>query len=143
MDYPGDPALAQEIRTRVLTTFRQTVELAGEGRLQEASLGCDFILKMDPRFEPARKLQERLADSAGPVPAADLLDRSPEPARPAVPPPPPPPPAPAEDLRTTQFPPQDLALSLADEGVDLGALFETPSAQQAAAPPLGHTASEP
>ncbi|HVS08998.1 MAG TPA: tetratricopeptide repeat protein [Planctomycetota bacterium] len=144
MDYPGDPALAQEVRTRVLTTFRQTVELAEEGRLQEASLGCDFILKMDPRFEPARELRERLAGSAAPVSAADLLDRSPEPARPTVPPPPPPATtAPAEDLRRTQFSPQDLALSLADEGVDLGALFETPSAPQAAAPPLGHTASEP
>jgi tetratricopeptide (TPR) repeat protein len=145
MDYPGDPALAQEIRTRVLTTFRQTVELAGEGRLQEASLGCDFILKMDPRFEPARKLQERLAGSAGPVSAADLLlARADEPAPPAPPPPPPVTISPAEDLRTTQLDPQDLALSLADEGVDLGALFETPaSAQQAAPPPLGHTDSEP
>jgi tetratricopeptide (TPR) repeat protein len=133
MDYPGDPALSQEIRARVLTTFRQTVELAEEGRLQEASLGCDFILKMDPRFDPARRLQERLSTAAGALRAADLVPGA-APVAAVVPPPPPvaAASAPVDDLRTVQFSPQDLALTLADEGVDLAALFETP----AGPPPL-------
>jgi tetratricopeptide (TPR) repeat protein len=72
MSYPGNPALSADTRQRLLGTFDQTLELAEGGSRQEALLGCDFVLRMDPQFEPARKLQERLRSSAGPVPVADL-----------------------------------------------------------------------
>jgi tetratricopeptide (TPR) repeat protein len=65
----------------VLGTFEQTLGLAAEGSRQEAQLGCEFVLRMDPQFEPARRLQERLRDSAGPVRTDDLLS----PAAPAEP----------------------------------------------------------
>ncbi|HVS12298.1 MAG TPA: hypothetical protein VMV46_00100, partial [Thermoanaerobaculia bacterium] len=67
MSYPGNPSLAPEIQNRILSTFRQTIELAEKGRLQEARLGCDFILKMDSQFTSARKLRERLDGASGPV----------------------------------------------------------------------------
>ena len=136
MTYPGDPALAQEIRDRVLTTFRQTLELSEEGRLQEASLGCDFILKMDPRFEPARKLQARLQSSAGPVAAQDL-DPANAPISPAAQPPVAAAPSLSEDLRTVQFSPQDLSLTLADDGVDVSEMFG--SLEQPTPPPMPPT----
>jgi tetratricopeptide (TPR) repeat protein len=72
MSYPGNPALSADAQQRLLGTFDQTLELAESGSRQEALLGCDFVLRMDPRFEPARRLQERLKASAGPVPVADL-----------------------------------------------------------------------
>jgi tetratricopeptide (TPR) repeat protein len=72
MSYPGNPSLAPEIQNRILNTFRQTIELAEKGRLQEARLGCDFILKMDSQFAAARRLRERLDGASGPVRAADL-----------------------------------------------------------------------
>ena len=51
MTYPGNETLAEEIRERILNTFRQTLELVENGDLREAQLGCDFVLRLDPLFE--------------------------------------------------------------------------------------------
>ena len=72
MSYPGNRALPADTQERLLGTFDQTLALAESGSRQEALLGCDFVLRMDPQFEPARRLQERLRSAAGPVPVADL-----------------------------------------------------------------------
>ncbi|HEX6861495.1 MAG TPA: hypothetical protein VF414_01705 [Thermoanaerobaculia bacterium] len=80
MSYAGNPSLSSDIQNRVLGTFEQTLGLAAEGSRQEALLGCDFVLRMDPHFEPARQLQDRLRNSSGPVSVADLL----APATPAI-----------------------------------------------------------
>lgn len=72
MSYPGNPSLAQETKERLLATFSQTIDLAARGNREEALLGCDFILRMDPLFEPARKLLERLQEAGGAVDASDL-----------------------------------------------------------------------
>jgi len=58
--YAGSPSLAPEAREKVLQTFRHTLALAQEGKNEEALLGCDFLLKMDARFAPARGLLEML-----------------------------------------------------------------------------------
>jgi len=58
--YAGSPALAPDAREKVLQTFRHTLVLAQEGKNEEALLGCDFLLKMDARFAPARSLLEVL-----------------------------------------------------------------------------------
>jgi len=73
MSYAGNPSLSSDVQKRVLGTFEQTLGLASEGSRQEALLGCDFVLRMDPHFEPARQLQERLRNSAGAVRVDDLL----------------------------------------------------------------------
>jgi tetratricopeptide (TPR) repeat protein len=71
MSYPGDSALASDVQQRILTTFQQTLDLAIQGSKQEALLGCDFILRLDPQFGPARTLQQMVnagrsgADLAG------------------------------------------------------------------------------
>ncbi len=71
MSYSGDPALASDVKQRILTTFRQTLELATKGSRQEALLGCDFILRLDPHFGPARTLQQLVqAGRSGPDLAA-------------------------------------------------------------------------
>ena len=71
MSYCGDSALADDIQQRVSTVFRQTIELAEEGRKDETLLGCDFILRLESRFEPARRLQQQTLSNA-PIDAADL-----------------------------------------------------------------------
>jgi tetratricopeptide (TPR) repeat protein len=74
MNYSGSSSLSSDVKQRILSTFEQTLELARNGNRQEALLGCDFVLRMDPQFEPARVLQERLRTSGGgPVPVQDLL----------------------------------------------------------------------
>lgn len=72
MSYPGNPALAQETKDRLLRTFTQTLDLAARGGIQEALLGCDFILRLDPLFQPARDLHDRLSRSNGTVEVNDL-----------------------------------------------------------------------
>ncbi|HEV2855595.1 MAG TPA: hypothetical protein VHC97_22595 [Thermoanaerobaculia bacterium] len=72
MSYSGNPSVSSEVKQRILSTFDQTLELAREGSRQEALLGCDFVLRMDPQFQPAQVLQERLRSSSGPVRVDDL-----------------------------------------------------------------------
>ncbi len=64
VSYAGSPALSAEARAKVLQTFRHTLSLAQSGKVDEALLGCDFILKMDGRFAPARALLDSLRTAA-------------------------------------------------------------------------------
>jgi tetratricopeptide (TPR) repeat protein len=83
MSYPGNSSLAPEIQERILSTFSQTLDLASQGSRQEALLGCDFVLRMDPLFEPARSLQKRLEAGEGAVSVDDLrLEEEPPEAEP-------------------------------------------------------------
>lgn len=58
--YSGNPSLGDEVKQRILGTYEQSLDLAERGRSQEALLGCDFVLELDPEFAPARALKERL-----------------------------------------------------------------------------------
>jgi tetratricopeptide (TPR) repeat protein len=82
MPYPGNPSLSPDVQQRIGSTFEHTLGLASGGSRREALLGCDFVLRMDPLFEPARRLQERLEAAPGPVPVDDL--RVPPAAAPAA-----------------------------------------------------------
>ncbi len=77
MSYSGNPSLSADVKERILGTFQQTLDLAREGSRQEALLGCDFVLRLDPQFEPARRLQEKLKGGSGPLSAADLAQFAP------------------------------------------------------------------
>jgi len=72
MTYPGNQSLASDVQQRIRSTFEHTLGLAEKGSRQEALLGCDFVLRMDPLFEPARRLQERLEGTSGPLAVEDL-----------------------------------------------------------------------
>jgi tetratricopeptide (TPR) repeat protein len=66
MSYPGDKDLSAAIQDRVQSTYKQSRELALKGKRQEATLGCEFVLRLDPLFTPARELMEQL-ESGGPI----------------------------------------------------------------------------
>ncbi len=74
MRYVGNASLSEQIQERILTTFQQTLSLAQEGNRQEALLGCDFVLRLDPLFEPARQLQTRLGEGEGSIDVSDLVE---------------------------------------------------------------------
>jgi tetratricopeptide (TPR) repeat protein len=74
MSYPGNPTLTEDVRERISTTFRQTVDLVVEGKDQEALVGCEFILRMDPAYAPAKTLIQRLQSQERPVAVDDLRD---------------------------------------------------------------------
>ena len=70
--YPGNPSLPREVRDKILSTFRHTLNLYKEGKAEDCLIGCDFILKMDPRFGPARQLMEKAKNPASVVDVAAL-----------------------------------------------------------------------
>jgi tetratricopeptide (TPR) repeat protein len=70
--YPGNPSLPREVRDKILSTFRHTINLFKEGKTDDCVIGCDFILKMDPRFGPARQLLEKSRNPAATVDIAEL-----------------------------------------------------------------------
>ena len=139
MAYRGNPALPADTQRRIQGTFEQTLDLAEDGNRQEALLGCDFILRMDPRFEPARRLQERLQEASGAVHVQDLRlgldDAAPAPAAAAA--------GPAEDLwggldlgELPELPPLDFDPK---ETIALPARAASPAVPPAAASAAGHT----
>lgn len=69
MTYPGDSKLSEELRERVENTFKQSRELAKQGKTQEALLGCEFVLRLDTLYQPARDLVTKI--EAGEEVAAD------------------------------------------------------------------------
>src|SRR6476661_8965411 len=70
--YPGNPSLPREVRDKILSTFRHTLNLFKEGKIDDCLIGCDFILKMDPRFGPARQLLDKAKNPAAAVDVAAL-----------------------------------------------------------------------
>ncbi len=72
VDYPGNPSLPKEVRDKILSTFRHTLNLFKEGKTDDCVIGCDFILKMDPRFAPARQLMEKVRNPAAAVDVGSL-----------------------------------------------------------------------
>ncbi len=58
--YPGNPSLASAVRDKINTTFQQTLALYKQGRTDEVVAGCNLILQMDPMFDPAKKLMEKV-----------------------------------------------------------------------------------
>lgn len=84
MNYPGNPALGNDVQQRIVATFEQTLDLAIAGNRQEALLGCDFVLRMDSHFEPARRLQERINAHSGALSHEALADLMPGAAEPAA-----------------------------------------------------------
>ena len=70
--YPGSPSLPADVKQRVIATFKHTLQLAKQGNEEEANVGCDFILKLDPMFEPAKRLAEKLRYPASPIRLEDL-----------------------------------------------------------------------
>ena len=70
--YPGNPSFPREVRDKILSTFRHTLNLFKESKIDDCLIGCDFILKMDPRFTPARQLLDKAKNPAAAVDVAAL-----------------------------------------------------------------------
>ena len=70
--YAGNPSLPVEVREKILSTFRHALNLFASGNVNDCLIGCEFILKMDPRFTPARQLQEKARNPYSNVEISDL-----------------------------------------------------------------------
>lgn len=77
VSYPGNPSLAPAVKDRVLSTFQQTVTLFKQGRMDEVAAGCNLLLQMDPAFDPAKKLLEKMRNPAAPIDVDALVPQGP------------------------------------------------------------------
>src|SRR5215467_12827776 len=71
--YLGNASLSTAVKERVLSTFQQTIALYRQGRTDEVVQGCGLILRMDPMFDPAKKLLEKARNPAAPIDIDTLL----------------------------------------------------------------------
>jgi len=65
--YPGNVSLSNAVKERVVSTFQQAVGLYNQGRNDEVIQGCGLILRMDPQFDPAKKLMEKARNPNAPI----------------------------------------------------------------------------
>src|SRR5450432_2542802 len=73
MAYLGNPSLSTAVKDRVSATFQQALALYRQGRTEDVLAGCELILKMDPLFDPAKKLQEKTRNPAAPIDVEQLV----------------------------------------------------------------------
>jgi len=73
--YAGNAQLPVDIRTRVETVFSQTVSLYAEGEMEDCVVGCDFVLRLDPEFSPARVLLSKAQNPQSQVDVGPILSR--------------------------------------------------------------------
>ncbi len=71
--YPGNTTLSAAVKERVLSTFQQALALYKQGRGEEVVQGCTLILRMDPSFDPAKKLMEKAKNPDSPINVDSLL----------------------------------------------------------------------
>ncbi|HYI11366.1 MAG TPA: tetratricopeptide repeat protein [Thermoanaerobaculia bacterium] len=77
MTYAGNSSLSSAVKDRVVSTFQQALALYHQGRTDEVTAGCNLILQMDPMFDPARKLLDKLRNPSLPIDVDSLLPRDP------------------------------------------------------------------
>ena len=73
MAYPGNPELSTQAQERVITAFRQVVAKLQDGRREEALIGLEFVLRLDPSFAPAINLNQQLASGAAEVDLSNII----------------------------------------------------------------------
>jgi tetratricopeptide (TPR) repeat protein len=71
--YLGNASLSSAVKDRVLSTFQQAVTLYKQGRIDEVVQGCGLILRMDPMFDPAKKLLEKAKNPSSPIDVDSLI----------------------------------------------------------------------
>jgi tetratricopeptide (TPR) repeat protein len=71
--YAGNTSLSTAVKDRVISTFQQTLALYKQGRADEVIAGCGLILRMDPMFDPAKKLVDKTRNPNLPIDVDSLL----------------------------------------------------------------------
>ncbi len=73
--YPGNPELPEATKFRIESSFRQALSLFLNGNLDDCIMGCDFILKLDPQFEPAKILMAKAQNPKEEIDLREIIKR--------------------------------------------------------------------
>ncbi len=73
MAYPGNSELSPQAQDRVMTAFKQVVGKLQQGNREEALIGLEFVLRLDPAYAPARNLHQQLSSGASEIDLNDIL----------------------------------------------------------------------
>ncbi len=73
MAYPGNQDLSAQAQDRVMSAFRQVVRKLQDGQREEALIGLEFVLRLDPAFRPATNLQGQLASGAPEIDLSSII----------------------------------------------------------------------
>jgi tetratricopeptide (TPR) repeat protein len=75
MAYPGNPELSPQAQDRVMTAFKQVVGKLQQGNREEALIGLEFVLRLDPAYAPAKNLHQQLSSGAAEIDLNDVLSQ--------------------------------------------------------------------
>jgi tetratricopeptide (TPR) repeat protein len=75
MAYPGNPELSPQAQERVMTAFRQVVTKLQDENLEEALIGLEFVLRLDPTFAPAHNLHQQLSAGSAEIDLAEVISQ--------------------------------------------------------------------
>ena len=75
MAYPGNSELSPQAQDRVMTAFKQVVGKLQQGNREEALIGLEFVLRLDPAYAPARNLHQQLSSGAAEIDLNDVLSQ--------------------------------------------------------------------
>ncbi len=84
MAYLGNPDLSIEAQERVTAAFRQVVANLQRSQREEAMIGLEFVLRIDPDFGPAVNLQKQLTSGADELDLSDLIGQLEAPSTDAI-----------------------------------------------------------
>ncbi len=73
MAYPGNLELSSQAQERVVTAFRQVVTKLQDGQREEALIGLEFVLRLDPEFRPAVNLHKQLTSGAAEIDLTEII----------------------------------------------------------------------
>jgi tetratricopeptide (TPR) repeat protein len=73
MSYPGNSGLSVQAQERVMTAFKQVLTNLQAGQREEAMIGLEFVLRLDPSFVPATNLKRQLASSSDEIDLGDVI----------------------------------------------------------------------
>lgn len=73
MSYPGNSGLSVQAQERVMTAFKQVLSNLQLGQREEAMIGLEFVLRLDPSFLPANNLKRQLGASTNEIDLGDII----------------------------------------------------------------------
>jgi len=75
MTYPGNPELSAQAQERVMSAFRQVITKIQEGLSNEALIGLEFVLRLDPTFAPGVALQKQLVSGQSDIDLSGIISQ--------------------------------------------------------------------